>query len=190
VHSRRLAHDLRDAQSRIERGVGILEDHLHGELPGAALLARHRRHVLAAPAHDARGLRQDAGDDAAQGALAAARFTHQAHDLAFGHVEIDVGDRLHDGLVHAGAEGIGDPAREIDPLDEALGDAAEREQRGRHRLMNDSARRMLCAFRPHERLRRFATVGERQNSHESTLPIVRRRVTSPMRRARATRGQR
>ena len=54
-------------------------------------------------------------------------------------VEIDVGDRLHDGLVHAGAEGIGDPAGEIDPLDEALGDAAQGEEWGRHWLMNGPA---------------------------------------------------
>ena len=43
------------------------------------------------------------------------------------NVEVDVGDRLHDGLAHAGAEGIGDLAGEIDALDEALGDAAQGE---------------------------------------------------------------
>ena len=97
-----------------------------------AVLGRHRGDILAAPPHDARGLRQDAGDDAAEGALAAARFAHQAHHLALGDVEIDVGNGLHDGLAHAGAEGIGDPAGEIDPLDEALGDAAQGEERSVH----------------------------------------------------------
>ena len=75
-------------------------------------------------------------------------FTHQVHHLTLSHVEIDVGDRLHDGCVHAGAEGIGDPAGEIDPLDEALGDAAQGEEWGRHWLMNEPACRMFRARRP------------------------------------------
>src|SRR5262249_15981641 len=74
-------------------------------------------------------LRQDAGDDAAQRALAAARLADQPDDLAFGDIEIDVGHGLHDRLAHAGAEGIGHSAGEIDALDEALGDAAAGEDR-------------------------------------------------------------
>ncbi len=130
VHARRLAHDLRHAQPRVQRGVGVLEDHLHGELPDAAFLpaiaATSWPRQVMAPALCG----QDAGDDAAERALAAARFAYQAHDFALGHVEIDVGHRLHDGLAHAGAEGVGDPAGDIDALDEALGDAAQGEDGG------------------------------------------------------------
>jgi hypothetical protein len=124
----RLAHDLRDAQTRIERGEWVLEDHLHGKLPGAALAAVHRADILAAPFHRARARRLDAGHDPAERALAAARLAHQPHDLAVGDVEVDLGHRLHDGLTDLRAERVRDAPCEIDLLREALGDPAKREE--------------------------------------------------------------
>jgi hypothetical protein len=134
VHPWRLADDLGDAQPRIERGERVLEDHLHGELPGVLVLSPHRGDVAAMPRHGAGALRHDPGDDAAERALAAARFADQPDHLALGDIEVDVGHRLHHGLAHAGAEGIGDLAGEVDPLDEALGDAAQGEEGSRHLL--------------------------------------------------------
>src|SRR5258708_3660358 len=81
VDERRLADDLGDAQARIERGVGVLEDHLGRELRGLPGWRRHRGTVRAAPQDCALAGLDDAGNDAAERRLAAAALADEPDDL-------------------------------------------------------------------------------------------------------------
>ena len=49
VHHRRLADDIDHAHARVERGIGILENHLDLELDGALFVCRQSRDLFAAP---------------------------------------------------------------------------------------------------------------------------------------------
>ena len=91
VHHGRLADDVDDAHARVERGVRVLEDHLHGEALGAP------RGAVVAPRsgrpfqkRSPGGGLEDARDDAPERRLAAARLAHQAHDLALADREVHV----------------------------------------------------------------------------------------------------
>ena len=95
VHHRRLAHDLRDAQPRIERRVRILEDHLHGE----PLAARGVRFELgigpALPVALARARLDHARHHAPERRLAAARFADEPDDLAAADRKVHTVDCTH-----------------------------------------------------------------------------------------------
>ena len=109
-----LADDRADRLARVQRRVGVLEDHLH--------LAAHRlqrraldvRDVLPVKAHFAGGRLQQSRDQARGGALATARLADDAQRLAALHVEADAVDRLHgaDLFLHH------DPARQREVLDQ------------------------------------------------------------------------
>ena len=91
-----------DAKDRVQAACGLLED--HGE--GAAaqfdhLLFRQGDEVAATQPHfafdDLAGAAQQPHDGEGSHALAAARFPHQAHDLAFADGKVNAVD----GLYHA-----------------------------------------------------------------------------------------
>ena len=111
MRDRRLAHDVDHAHARIERRVGILEDHLHLELLPARVGCGEARERLPAPIALAGGQREQSGGEAAERRLAAPRFADQPHDFAGKDREVDVVDRMHDLLVHVRAEAIADLAR-------------------------------------------------------------------------------
>src|SRR6476659_2001145 len=128
VHHGRLAHDVEDAKPRVERGERILEHHLHRQALGprsAALVLG-----VGAPAPQAlafAGL-QDARDHAPERALAAARFAHQAHDLALAHRQAHAVDRMHRALRDVRAEPTRHAAGKVQLVLEALGDASQLEE--------------------------------------------------------------
>ena len=138
VRHRRLADDLAHPHARVQRGIGILEDHLHAQLVGAPFRARQALHRLAAIAQLARAGRQDARDDAAQRGLAAARLAHDANDLARHHIQVHAGHRVHDLRLQARAQQVGDAAGQVHRLHEAQLDAAQR-QDGRRSVMRHRA---------------------------------------------------
>ncbi len=113
----RLHDDVLHALARVERSVGVLEDHLH--------LAADRRHggeaepgdVLPVDEHLAAGGAVDAGDGLGDRGLAAAGFAHQPHHLAALDREADAVD------------GMDDPARRDDA---AAGQAQAVEESARH----------------------------------------------------------
>ena len=102
VHYRRLTDDVLDAQARIERGVGVLENHLYGQLHRALFIRRHGSHGLAAPQALALIRRVQAHGNAPERGLAAAGLTHQAHHFTGTHGKIDLVHRVHDFFAHAG----------------------------------------------------------------------------------------
>ena len=79
----RLGDDLADRHARIERGVGILEDHLH-LLAHGDQLARGRAVAMSTPSKriSPRGRIVEAQHEAAEGRLAAAGLADQAERLA------------------------------------------------------------------------------------------------------------
>src|SRR5262249_11471339 len=80
--------------TRMERAVGILEEHLREfeEAPGTA-----RPEFLAADAQRPRPVLIEPGDDAQDGRFARARFADDAVDLAVGDLEGDVAHGVHCG---------------------------------------------------------------------------------------------
>src|SRR3546814_19219572 len=92
MHPGRFADDLLDAHAWIERGEGILKDHLDSQrrFLGADLAVVPDR--LAVEGETASGWRQNAGDHAPEGRLAAAGFADQADHLAGAAGEVDAVD--------------------------------------------------------------------------------------------------
>src|SRR5437867_2403603 len=129
MHNGRLAHDVEHAQARIERGVMILEDHLHLELPCPRIGGSEARERAATPEPFARGQWQQTHRDPAQRRFAATGFTDQADDLAFVDGEIDMLDCVHDLFAHAGAYYVGNARCKIRRLHETLRYTLELEQR-------------------------------------------------------------
>src|SRR3546814_16703724 len=93
MHPGRFADELLDSHAWIERGEGILKDHLDSQrrFLGADLAVVPDR--LAVEGETASGWRQNAGDHAPEGRLAAAGFADQADHLACaaGAVAADTG---------------------------------------------------------------------------------------------------
>ena len=86
-----LGDDLAHGHARVERGIGVLEDHLHPAGEGAAGAAGGGdRGVLEDDL--AGGGRVDAHDGAAEGGLAAAGLADEAEGLAAGDGEVDAAD--------------------------------------------------------------------------------------------------
>src|SRR5262249_41540795 len=106
---RGLADDRLDARSGIERGKGVLEDHLHGE---PCLLCLRSVEIRPIPPIDQDGsIRrlEDAGDHAAKGRFSAPRLPDKTYDLAFGDGKIDVIDRVNDLVSQSRAQTRRDP---------------------------------------------------------------------------------
>ncbi len=105
VHARLTGADLMDLQRfrqdvphpllRVQRGVGVLKDHLdltpHFDQPAGL----HRRHVLIQHLHRAARRLGQVGQRAPQCAFAAAGFAHKAVNLALVQGNIDAVDRLY-----------------------------------------------------------------------------------------------
>jgi len=72
MNHRRLADDIGHAHARIERGIGILENHLDLELDRALILHGQLRNRLAAPQARAGGRLEQADGEAPERGLAAA----------------------------------------------------------------------------------------------------------------------
>jgi hypothetical protein len=77
VRDRAFRDRVADAHARVEGRVRILEDHLHARRP-LARTGPFRHHRFARDRNAACARRQDAGDHAAQGALAAAGLADEA----------------------------------------------------------------------------------------------------------------
>src|SRR5690606_38941853 len=125
VHLERFAQDLPQALARIERGLRVLEDHLHAQRVGQALGAAQ---VLDGPAliqQFAFGLAVQAGHDAAQRRLAAAGFSHQAQHFAGLHGQVDAIDGVHRAPVDRLAGQRQDALRQVGMMFEALVDVAQ-----------------------------------------------------------------
>ena len=88
--AKRFGHLHDDRKTRIEAGVRVLMDHLHGGAlgaPGGGVSLRDRR-VL--EAHCAFGGLDEAEREARERRFAAARFAHESHDLARADLQVDV----------------------------------------------------------------------------------------------------
>ena len=116
VHQQRFGDDLAHGHARVERAVRVLEDDLDGAAQGAERAAVHGSEASAADADLAGGGGLERQQQAADGALAAAGFAHEAEGLARGDGEADILDGADRGT--AGADG------------EMLGEAVDCEQRG------------------------------------------------------------
>src|SRR3546814_4162196 len=94
MHPGRFADDLLDAHAWIERGEGILKDHLDSQrcFLGADLAVVPDR--LAVEGETASGWRQNAGDHADRKRLAAAGFPDQAHHPARAAGTVDAVQRV------------------------------------------------------------------------------------------------
>ena len=136
-----------DPQARIERAVGILEDHLEVAPRPAQLAPGEREEVLAAEADRAAGRLDETHDHPPEGALARPRLPHQGDGLARRDVEIDAGDRRHRSAA-AGAgrrERIGNSLASPRTSSSAL---MRRPRRAAVRGAADSGRRALLRARP------------------------------------------
>ena len=82
LQPQRLADDLADPLARVERGVGVLEDHLHLAPQRPHLAPREPGDLTALEADRARARLEQLQDRAARRRLAAARLADQAERLA------------------------------------------------------------------------------------------------------------
>ena len=90
----RLLDDAGQRHPRVERGVRVLEHHLHVVAGRAALRPAHRAQRGAAQPHLALGGLLQPDDHPAQGGLAAARLAHDAQRAARGDLQADARHRL------------------------------------------------------------------------------------------------
>ena len=120
MQHQRLAQHGAHRHARIERGVGVLEDHLHALAARAHLAVAERQQVLALEAHLAGRRLDQAQHQAADRRLAAARFADDGQRLAGAKMEVDAVDGAD--MARHQAEGAA-PHREV--LDEA-GDLEQR----------------------------------------------------------------
>src|SRR5215469_6196641 len=93
VNEQRLAHNLTYRHARIERRIGILENHLDVAPQAEQFLALRIREVTALEHDAARGGIFDPDDRAAKRGLAAAGFANQAEGFALHDGQIDAIDR-------------------------------------------------------------------------------------------------
>ena len=119
VDGERFRDELADGETRVERGVRILEHEL--DVPTELLqpTTRQLQHVLTHEADLTRGRLNQAGERATGGRLAAARLAHEAKGLALLQLERNAVDCLHDRL--GTEQGF---ARDWEVLDE-IGNAKE-----------------------------------------------------------------
>jgi hypothetical protein len=96
VDVERLADDLPDRQPRVERGVGILEDHRGASPPRSQVPPRQGAHVGAVEVHPPAGRLHQPQQREPGRRLAAARLADQAERLPPCQGEADPVDRTHD----------------------------------------------------------------------------------------------
>src|SRR6202049_1135990 len=128
VNHRRLADDIDHAHSRIQRCVGVLENHLHLEL----LLTGRRRgktaERLSLPQALACRQWKQPDREPPQGRFSAAGLADQTDDLACADRQVDMIDGAYDFLAHSGAEQVRDAHRGVQRLHEPLGDLSQLDQ--------------------------------------------------------------
>src|SRR5882724_2055189 len=90
----RVADDLPDTLARVERCVGVLEDHLDLAPDRFHLLAREADQLLAPVLDRARRRLEQLDDRAAEGGLATSRLADQPEGLTLAEGEADVVDGL------------------------------------------------------------------------------------------------
>src|SRR5262249_18712186 len=95
VHLDGLGDDLAHLPARVQRAVGVLEDHLHAPAQRDQVAPLHAVDVLAVEQDLAGGRLLQPQDAAAGRGLAAAALAHQAQRLAAADREVDAVDRLH-----------------------------------------------------------------------------------------------
>src|SRR5919198_10596 len=93
MHLDRLADDVAHRHARVERGVRVLEDHLHPPAHAAHLLAGKARELGAIELHRAGGRLVELEDRAPRRRLAATRLADETKRLALLDEEIDAVDR-------------------------------------------------------------------------------------------------
>src|SRR5882757_11256488 len=94
MHPRTERDRVLDGEARVERGVAVLEHHLHA---AAQLAQREIAAELLAVEHDRAGVRLDQPDDQpCRRRLAAARFADDAEHLALGDREAYIVERAAD----------------------------------------------------------------------------------------------
>ena len=91
-----LTDDLADAQARVERTVGVLEDDLHPAPRPPQVGRAQGAQVLALEPHLALGRFEQAQEQAPEGRLAAARLTHQTQRLAGLDGKVDAIDGVNE----------------------------------------------------------------------------------------------
>src|SRR3954451_3550226 len=114
MQPQRLAHDRTVRHARVQRGVRVLEDHVHLAPQRPHRAPRGVRDVGAPQADGARGRLDEAQDAVADGRLAAARLADEPDDLARGDRE----RHPVDGVDHATAAAARQAAPEREVLDE------------------------------------------------------------------------
>src|SRR5579871_1582223 len=92
--TQRCGQDLRDALARVERGLRVLEDHLHLAADGLELRPARFGDVLAAEAYGAIRRLDQPHQGADESRLPAARFADDAERLAWTQLERDVVDGM------------------------------------------------------------------------------------------------
>lgn len=102
----RLADGVHNGHPGVQRGVGILEDHLHPLPEGQQLLALQMADVRSVKEDLACGGLIKTGDGTAQGALSAAGLAYQAECLMPVNVQVDLVYRL-DHLLFAAKQAVG-----------------------------------------------------------------------------------
>ena len=95
----READDLLDGLVGVERGEGILKDHLHPGAEAAEVRGRQREQVDAVKPDAAAGRLFEAADEATECSLAAAAFADEAEGLAASDLERDTVDGPQDALL-------------------------------------------------------------------------------------------
>ena len=90
----RLTDELADCLARVQRGEGVLEDHLHLLAQGAHFFAGIVGDVLTVEENTAGGRLNELEDGAPGGGLAAAGFAHDAEGLALLNGKADTVNRV------------------------------------------------------------------------------------------------
>ena len=142
VHHGRLADDVLHAVTGVQRGIRVLENHLHFELHGTLFRRRHRSDILAAPASFTACLRMQAHHHPAECGFSAARFADQPYDLAFAYRQVDPVDRVYRFLTQVRTQGSRQLAGHIEFFLEALGNLFQLQQRCAHAV--SSAAVSIC----------------------------------------------
>jgi len=91
----RLADDVQHAHARIQRGIGVLENHLHAGAQGTQRRLPHARDLLSVHYDLAAGRVFQPKNGAAQGCLAGSRFSDQCQRFATLNVDVHAVYRAH-----------------------------------------------------------------------------------------------
>jgi len=106
VDDHALSDDVLDPHTRVERGVGVLEDHLHLRTKFLHRMATIHEHIGAGEADLTAGRFDEPQETSRCRRLAGAGLPHQTQHLTLGHVERDVVDRAVDLFVTSAADRV------------------------------------------------------------------------------------